>query len=189
LVEIIVAVFVIALFSSIIIANFPAMEKRFSLTRVAYNLAQDLRTAEGMGLSGTEIENSLGGKIKAKGYGVYIDLTYGDHKKYKMYADVDGDEKYSLPSDVYCQDMTGLQTDCIIKEVDINQDEPHASIKEIKNTNSQWACVNFSPPSPKVNIANISVGQTGIEIVLSLDDDEAATRSVLANTGGLIEIK
>lgn len=189
LVEVIVAIAIVALFSMIIISNFPGIERRLSLSRATYKLAQDIRSAQGMALSGVQIENSLGEKIEAKGYGFYVNLAYGDHKKYGIYADVDGDEKYSLISDVYCEDMAGSPTDCIIQKIDLNEDEPSVNIKKINNVDSQWVSINFSPPNPKTNIANLASGQVGAEIILSLDADESIARSVFINTSGLIEIR
>ncbi|MCX6722403.1 MAG: prepilin-type N-terminal cleavage/methylation domain-containing protein [Candidatus Staskawiczbacteria bacterium] len=71
LVELIVVVFIIALFSLITVSNFPQIQKQYALSAAAYSLAQDIRAAEDMGLSGAQTLSSDGQIISVKGYGFF----------------------------------------------------------------------------------------------------------------------
>ena len=68
LVEIILVIFMITMFSGILVYNFPRVLKQFALSGASYKLAQDLRKVEDLGLSGVETIEG------AKGYGLYINI-------------------------------------------------------------------------------------------------------------------
>jgi type II secretory pathway pseudopilin PulG len=87
LVEIIVVIFIIALFSAIVIADFPTIQKHFALSRASYQLAQDLRKIQDLGLSGVQTKDMIGNTISVQGYGIYIN-TSQSREQYVMYADV-----------------------------------------------------------------------------------------------------
>ena len=93
LVEIIVAVFIIVIFSVMLISNFPKIQDEFAISRAAYQLAQDLRKTQDLGLSGVPLSDASGNLIvdingapmPVRGYGIYI---LSNSQQYIIYADV-----------------------------------------------------------------------------------------------------
>ena len=193
LVEILVVVFIIALFSSILIADFPKIRRQFALTRAVYKMNQDLRRALDMGLSGQQIKDVNGNAINVQGYGVYInldDFRLGN-KKYIIYADTNNDQQYDS-SDTICGQQSNQ--DCIIEKIDFIKAESGVKIKEIKNTkdNNQWVDINFKPPNPTVTITKLSSltpDTNQVQIIFALESDSLTYRTVFVNIAGLIEIE
>jgi len=154
LIELIVVIFLIVIFSMIIISDFPKIMRQHALSRATHKLAQDLRKTADLGLSGviipallttkcsqhTSLEtcsligcnwsgNSCFDAIKAKGYGVYVDLTQST-KQYVIYADVadvnnNSDQKYSGENAYYFWSNVDKQEagkriiECVIEVIDI----------------------------------------------------------------------
>ena len=175
LIEILVVMFIIAIFSSILVADFPKMKRQFALTRAVYKMSQDLRRAQDMGLSGLQV-----GGINAKGYGVYINLngTSLGNKKYIIYADVDDDQQYTQG------------TDFVVEETNLDQIELGVIISAIDGTtDSQQVDINFKPPNPTITITSLSPGINQAQIIFALEFDPLKIRMVLVNTAGLIEIR
>ncbi len=187
LIEIVVVIFIIALFSSILLVNFPKIRRQFALTRAVYKMSQDLRRAQDMGLSGQRIE---GGDVK--GYGVYINLTSLGNKKYIMYADMNDDQRYTGQLQEVCGQQQGQQQgaeDCIIETINLSQAESGVIINSIKvPTDVQQVDINFKPPNPTVTITSLSSGNR-VQIIFALESDLLTYRTVSVNTSGLIEIK
>ena len=184
LVEIIVVIFIIALFSSILIANFPRIEKQFSLSRAAYKMAQDIRRAEDMGLSGVATQG-------AKGYGIYFDLS--SPTSYILYADTClSDSKYTI--DVSCQKEGEDGHDVHVDDVELGYAQQGiyiAGIKAVKGgqeTSVQYTSMNFSPPNPTVAIDNLNDG-TSMEIILGVRSEPGLIKAISVNKSGLIEMK
>lgn len=191
LVEIIVAITIIALFSVIVISNFPRIKSQFSLSRAAYRLAQDIRKAEDLGLSGAQFEDQ-----EVSGYGLYVDNLIDD-REYLIYADAGDsvDLKYTYYGD----------SDYIIEVVNFNEIEPGVFIERMYIINSVDAefdisslSINFSPPNPDITITTdaeslyfgedvSNIKQVGI--ILSLDADRHSKRKVFINSSGLIEVE
>ena len=187
MVEILVVVLVIALFSAILVADFPRIKKRMALSRAVYAVSQDIKKVQDMGFSGVKIEG-----VPVAGYGIYFNLdTLGD-KKYIIYADrgtgTVGDKRFS---GVYvdCDDPEAqADQDCIIEEIDMSS-EPGIIIKEFKSVSDlRQLSVNFSPPNPEIIISTLAEGKNNAEIVLGMESGEDS-RSVQINLSGLIEVK
>jgi len=177
LVELLIVFVVIAILSSILVANFSEIRQQLALKRAAHKLAQDIRWAQEMATSSAEFkesENCDPSFYTAYGYGIYIDFK-DDKKKYILYADINGDENYS-------------SADCKIKTISI--EEKGIVIEKIKNTEpNDKVAINFKPPNPNINIKWLLSGQNEVEIVLALEQDLSKTKSILVNNAGLIEIK
>lgn len=193
LVEVLVVLFIISLFTGILISNFPKIRRQFALNRAIHKIGQDLRRVQDMGLSGRQIRNSTGDLINTKGYGLYVNFTdpsFGE-KKYFLYADVDNDQRYSLGFLVDCgQQQPG--EDCILETIDLDQSGAGlfiSSIENINNASGELVDINFQPPNPIVKISDLLPGKNNVDIVFSLKLDPSITRSVSVNTAGLIEIK
>ncbi len=209
LIEVSIAIFFIVLFSLIIIADFPKILRQSALSRVTYKLAQDLRRAQDLGLSGVIIKDANGEKITVEGYGIYVNTP--PVNQYVIYADVpDGggsfDQKYSGGlSYPRCDQVnqgvpitSPLITDCVIEVVDVKDENPSLSIdKLVDNSNSNsigyGASINFKPPNPTINIEDNQAEQSntysgpGVKIVLRNTD--GFTRAVSINSSGLIEVQ
>ena len=217
LVELIVVVFIIALFSMMVVSNFPQIQKQYALASATYQIVQDLRSAEDLGLSGAQTP-ATSGAIPAKGYGIYINPGLSATKYlYLVYADVsDGsghaaDQKYNGDfGSAYNGGITALcsnqlsstLSDCIVKVVDISKINPSLSVYAINDAYGNTVAggnaqinnpisINFLPPSPIVNIIDSQSTPhtyTGIQIVLS-NDGGTTTRKVIVNTDGLISVQ
>ncbi|MFA6190364.1 MAG: type II secretion system protein [Candidatus Staskawiczbacteria bacterium] len=202
LVEIVVVLFIIAMFMVILISDFPKMLRQLALSRATYNFAQDLRKTQDLGLSGIALNNANGNAIVVKGYGIYV--TNSD-TKYLIYADVaeaedengvrSGNQQYGGNFDTYfCESQeyvsTSQEDDCIIKMVDIKDENSRLSIKDITNTQGtsySFVSINFSPPSPKTTITT-DVGEISATSVV-LQNTDSVERGVLVNSSGLIDIQ
>lgn len=206
LIEIIVVIFIVGIFSLILITNFPEILRQIALSKVTYKLSQDLRRTEDLGLSGVVTKDALGTAISAKGYGVYIEFRNSPIKstKYIIYADVpddsgNSDQKYSggllYPlCERVMQDLPGsLKSDCVLEVIDVSRENSSLSILGVVNNSSDEAIedgisINFSPPNPDIKIKTDSPTAPipGIKIYLS---NGHAERTVSVNTSGLIEVK
>lgn len=175
IIEILVVIVIIVLFSGILIADFPKIRRQLAISRAVNKMSENVRTTQDMALSGAQIYDAEGNDIKAKGYGVYINIS--NNKEYLLYADMDNNHQYESGEDF------------LIKKIDFSKSEPGVIIKEILNVNSGWTSIDFSPPNPNIRIANLTSGQNRIQIVFQLENDPLNIRSVFVNTVGLIEIK
>ena len=173
LVEIIAVIFIIAIFSAILISDFPKIELQFALSRATYKLSQDIRRAQDMTLSG--VKTDISGN-PAKGYGVYINLSdpsLGD-KKYVLYAD-SGNQQYDAGEEIETIDFSQAESGVIIDRIE-------------GTTNDQQVDINFKPPNPTITITSLSSGNR-VQVIFALESDLSQERIVSVNTSGLIEIK
>lgn len=173
LVELLVSIFIIALLSAVIFANYRQSGQQFALQRSANKLAQDIRRAQEMTMSAKE----FGGSVPP-GYGVILDKTW-DVKKYRLYAD-EGSEFFN-PADTIVETID-LERGVIIKKIE-DIDIPLKTYDSVS--------INFKPPDPIVNI-RYNVGPPGLSetiITLSLETDQNKTKIISVNKAGLIEIE
>ena len=202
LIEIAVVLFIIALFFTIMIIGLPEIERRFALSRSTYRLAQDLRKARDLSISGVKIKDDEDNEIIPQGYGVYIDRNR-DQINYVIYADVSGVDQMYTASDPYnyCNEAQ-IGPDCVIDIVDVSKENPSLYIKKLITTvidvggvpttseNNNTVSINFLPPNPDVKIVNPFSGEdfNSIEIVLGIDGS-SNERIVFINKAGLINIQ
>lgn len=179
LVEVIVTIFIITIFSGIIISDFPKVKRQFALSSAAHKLAQDLRRVQDMGLSGVQPLGPGGEPLLIKGFGLYINVNPidGNNKQYIIYGDKDGNQQYDPLVD-YNLDL-----------INMNAESKGVIIKGLYNILEDRVSINFSPPNPKTTISNLEPGLNRIKIILALEYDNAVTREIFVNTSGLIEIK
>lgn len=209
LIELVVVVVIITMFSLIMVADFPRIQRQFALLRIGYQVEKDLRRTEDLGLSGVKTYNRDGLPVAVKGYGVYFNLfpLYGSKTKYLIYADVaspgpgnnfnqkyDGD--FSTPLCTSLPDP--VVTDCVIEVIDISKENSSLKINSIAGDTGTLIgkdipagiSVNFMPPNPIVSIKDSSdVSYYNAAIVLGLISDASAARTVLVNSSGLINVK
>jgi len=174
LIEIVVMVALIAIFSAILISDFPKMQRQFMLSRTAHKLAQDIRRAQDLALSGrkpTEDE-------KIAGYGIY--LSTSNTGQYILYKDKVIDSSYDSK---YSGDTSSESIETIV----ISDFSAGVSISKI-NDSTGSASVNFAPPNPTVTLTLGGSDATFIEITLISDVDNF-TKVVKVNSAGLIEVQ
>jgi len=189
LIEMLVVIFIIALLSSVVVANFSGVRGQLALKRAAHQMVQDLREAQEMAMS--SIKES-GGCSNAKGYGIYINVSTSN-KSYKLYADTAADTNI-----IDCPDYSGPGTecweyytsaDCIVRTINIQ--EKGVIIKEILNTTGgvQKTSINFKPPNPNVKIKWLLDSMDEVKIILALEAEQSKTKTVVINRVGMLEIR
>lgn len=199
LVEIIVVIFIIALFTIIMISDFPKMLRQLGLSRATYNFSQDLRKTQDLGLSGVKLSDINNQSISVKGYGIYINLS-NSIKQYIIYADVanasgSADQKYSgdlsfpLCSKVNQIISGNLVTDCVVSIINLTTEDQSLSFDSITNVSgAMQTSINFSPPGPITKIDGLdTLSNNNIGVVIKNSD--GAKRTVYINTSGLITVQ
>jgi len=208
LIEVVVVVFLISLSSSILISDFPKIQKQYMLSRTAYKLAQDLRKAEDLALSGYSPSGVSWSTIVTSGTYGSNDLGYGSNDIWTKIEDVWSHNRgtyggYGVYFDLYSSkkeykiyidsvqpfDSKYTSGDTIIETISISDFSSGVYIKEIDRGSLSRASINFSPPNPLVTITRDQWKQSNIEITLALDSDASITKTIVVNTSGLIEIK
>jgi len=209
LIEIIVVIFIIILFSLILIVDFPKNLRQFALKRVVYKLAQDIKETEDLSLSGVHISDKNGSPILLKGYGIYFFDPLSDSTHYLIYADVNNNQKYEdepnlhncgdnlqfTCCDLVDQTLQPLATDCVLEIVDISKENRSLSIekfvdKENQEISGTGISINFIPPNPTIKITKDVGEPEELEYVgIVLKNTDNLTKKVIINIAGLINIE
>jgi len=184
LVELMVTVSIIGLLSVVVFANYRAGEKQFALQRSAHQLAQDIRRVQNMAMATAECPGGTGcAGIVPSGYGIILRRPADWKYKYRLYADIDGDNAFSDSNDTVIE-LIDLEKGVFIKA--IRRPSP-------PNPNFTWGCINFKPPDPIVNISlrdpDAYSAQLWTKITLALESDDTKIKTVKINAVGLIEIE
>lgn len=177
LIEILVVLFIISIFSSILIIDFPKLKNQLALNRAVYKLSGDLKKVQDLGGSGFLLVNSDGQAISVKGYGIYINTYSGGNKNYIMYADVNGDEQYNT------------EFDYIMENINLDSVSEGTIIKGISNANSFGLSINFKAPNFSIKISDLAKDKDGVEIIFATESNQDKTRTVYVNKLGLIEVR
>ncbi|MCX5637115.1 MAG: prepilin-type N-terminal cleavage/methylation domain-containing protein [Planctomycetota bacterium] len=199
LLEITVVVAIIALLSTIFLANYRGGDKQYALLRASHKLSQDLRTVEEMALSSRKTPmEKFGGTFPRGGYGIYVkisDLSANDCPSYSqgyciiLFADCDGEGDY---------DYWGAgQHDCVSAESGTGNSVDNEIIKEftfeggVKITGlpdpSQPLTITFLPPEPSLVIKNGGEALESAFITLGYEGSPGV-KKVNINRLGQIEI-
>jgi len=180
LIELMIVISIILFLSPMVITNYNAGERRFSLERSAHGLAQDLRDAEEMALTGEETPASFDKSFPAGGYGLYFEAN---QDSYVLFADCDGDGSY---------DASGVASSCSSASSAPGESYPE-KIKEFSMESgvvisdlypSTPLAVLFFPPQPIITLNPIP---GNMEAVITLELD-GRTKTVSINTAGLIDV-
>lgn len=167
LIELLVAISIIVILTSILVANFPKGREQFVLQRVAHKLIQDLRRVQEMSMSARE--EICPSSQKANGFGVHFNQS--SPNSYLLFANCDEFYSYDAISD-----------DKILENIDMERGT------EIFNLSPGPLCsITFVPPSPTTYINDF----IGIEsqIIISLESDTSKIKVIKVNKTGLIEIQ
>ena len=176
IIEIVVVVAIIGILLSILITNFPAIQRQFALSRATHKLAQDIRRAEALALSASDEV------INAQGYGIYIGKI--NPKQYILYADLKNIDNNPSRVENQYDDL-----DTIIDIIDLAKESPGVSVDSI-SSGSNPLSVNFTPPNPKVTIsgpANIERAWIALKLDNSIFSNNSNTRYVYVWKSGLVQ--
>jgi prepilin-type N-terminal cleavage/methylation domain-containing protein len=201
LIEVIVSISIIAIFSIIVVSDFPTIKRQFAVSRAAYALSQNIRRAEDFGFSGVQVTDGDGDLVNTNGYGFYINPALNDHQ-YLIYADTDGGDDQEFSSGESCNNNQVLPgQDCIVEQTDLATVEQEVYIKGVYSLTSctledisfcpstDWVSINFMPPNPTVKITN-DLGEPESKIGIVLGAINTGTeRVVFINSTGLIYVK
>jgi len=177
IIELMVVITIITIFTSIVISNFYKIRFKFSISRVSYQLGQDLSKAQNMALSAMIYKDLSGIEQAVDGYGVYVDLEILGNKKYVIYADrAPGNEQYD-------------SSDYIVDTIDFSAKEPGIIIQGMQNIIGQRVSINFNSSNLNTNIVDLEGGQNYMDIILAIESDVTNNRRVSVNTKGLVEVK
>ena len=214
LVEIVVVIFIIAIFLSIIIAGFPRILRSLALSRATYKLEQDIRRTEDLGLSGVQSADSNGQQILVKGYGIYVSLNSSPAEEYVIYADVPGSalpsgarvspKRYVAAAPTLCsavnQQRDGTRTsDCFVEPpVNVASEENSLFISGVTVIDNKGyssplgsnsgISIDFAPPNPTITIED-QAGNFYSAAGITLKNSDGLTRTVWINGAGLINVQ
>ncbi len=187
IIETIVVIAIMVILSSVLVANFPKLQKELALSHASYIFAQNLKKTEEMAIASVEPTDSLGNIIETTGYGVYIDAAKPT-QTYLVYADINGDGAYTGLSLQYCNKQVNPEEDCAIGMYAVGESDSDVYIKRIENVTLPQVSITFIPPDPRVTISNLTEGAKEVVIVLGLKTDTSLEQKVLVNTIGVIQV-
>ena len=176
--EVLIVVAIILVLTSVVMVNYREGQKGVILERAAHKLAQDIRAAQEMALSGKD----CCGVNTPQGYGVYFSINPPPVLKYILYADI-------LPTGSGNEYYSGNQEK--LEDIELGTG---VFLKEIKKDISSYTriSINFKPPDPTIKIKEHSgdVGMEKVELTIALETDPSGqTKTILVNKLGLIEIR
>jgi Tfp pilus assembly major pilin PilA len=182
LLEITVVISIIILLSTIFLASYRGGEKQFALKRSAHQIAQDLRRAQEMAMSGQEFKGAFQG-----GFGIHFTVTPEDENTgtYTLFVDCDNDKIFDggIPT---CDDCTGDECIGPTFSEEIETFSLEEGIKIANLSPAPPLDVVFFPPDPEVTI-NGADTITSASITLTFDGQ--SPKIITINTAGLIEIE
>jgi prepilin-type N-terminal cleavage/methylation domain-containing protein len=162
LVELLTVVAMVCIISGIAAANYRLGDRRVVLDNQAAQLDQDFRRAQEWALSSREINGT-----SPAGYGVYAPGTGG---YYILYADSDGNKKYSGESEI-------VEKIFLDGKIEISACQPSP------------ADINYTAPDLAVKITNgAGAGFDWARITFRIKGG-AQTRVIAANAAGLVYVE
>jgi prepilin-type N-terminal cleavage/methylation domain-containing protein len=170
MVEIMVVVAIILIFSSIMVANYRFGNQRLSLEMQTNQFAQNVRKMQSWSMSAHKVLN-----ISQPGYGIFFDQN--DPSKYYLYVD----NGYDQPSGVIPGNGkydSGFDT---IQEIIVFSDGA-----KIQSCNPARASITFIPPDPSVKIVDGAGGLVDQTTISFASQDSVLTHTVVINKAGLI---
>jgi prepilin-type N-terminal cleavage/methylation domain-containing protein len=162
LIEMLVVIFIIAILSALLFANYKTGQKKYTLIQASQQAVSNIRKAQNMAISGTDIVGT-----SYYGFGVFFNRN---DNYYIIYADKNGNSSYQ-PSD-----DSMIETINLAGKVIINSTSPVASKLD----------VFFESPNPTTYINGSSAdGLTGT--VTFTFEGTSLTKTVTITTAGLIQ--
>jgi len=180
LIELLVAVVIISLISTIVLINYRQGRERFTLQRSTHVLAQDIRIAQELAMRAEDFQ----GTVSRGGFGIHLTSATSS---YVLFADCDRDLEF---------DISGGAASCAVattanpfpEQLELRRLEGGVTIHSISP--SSPSTIVFIPPDPGTRIRAGGVTTTAITITLGvIDDGVLATSTVSVNNAGLIDIR
>lgn len=162
LVELIIVVSIIAILTAVIIPNLRKGEEVFALQRAVHKLAQDLRVASEIAMSGRIVPTP---PFPPGGYGIYFSGV--NTNQYILFRDNDNQKDYDVGEEI--ENLSLAEKGVIIESI-----SPATPLSIV-----------FYPPDPTVTIKNIAGTFSEAIITLKQRNDRLSIR---VNSAGLIEI-
>ncbi len=181
LAEVLIIIAIMLFLFSMVLTNYNTGDKQFSLYRSAHDLAQDLRNAQEMAMTGktTPVQFGDDENFPAGGYGLYFE-NYKN--SYILFADCDGDNKYDPSGGARrCEEAT-LDIPYPEKIQDLSL-ESGVIISSLNNSSFPLTIV-FFPPIPVITINSNPYNH---EAVIKLELG-GKSKVVTINTAGLIDV-
>lgn len=188
LIELVVVVGVMAVVSSLLLANFPRFSKQIAVEREAGKLALALRKAQSLALAVREFNPAFNDDpfcanppVRFPGYGVFLDISDSAH--YLIYGDASCSKYYeSSPSEEAVETalLDGKIYLSSIKGYDAGVCSGGCDLGELS--------VLYVRPGPAIWIRSEGVDYNYAEIVLS-SSDGTVTKKVVARFTGQVSIE
>ena len=208
IVETIVVLFIITTLTSILLSNFSGINSQLALKRVAYQLAQDLRTAQQKAISMNTSSIIIFPyhlsatwtpyiNLAPTGYGIYFNNSLFESNAYMLYGDATSDTIYETASDcgAYgpppcdsvnpcpCWNSYNLgDNSSVFAPQQIYIQEKNVVIGGISNCPGGKLSINFTPPNPTTTIQCINAINTRAVNTLTTVDITLALSSDLSQT-------
>jgi len=183
LIEVVVVIGVMAIISSLMLANFPRFNKQISVEREASKLALSLRKAQSYALAVREFNPAFNDDpfcvsppVKFPGYGIFFKIS--DPARYFNYGDVNCDKYYGDPM--------------IEEAVEIINIEGNVKFFKIKGYDAvicSGGCdldelsILYIRPGPTIVIKGNGISYNFIEIYLRSSDGAVSKKVVVRSTG------
>lgn len=179
LAEVLIVIAIMLFLIPMVLTNYNEGDKQFSLYRSAHDLAQDLRSAQEMAMTGKTTPVQFGENFPAGGYGLFFE----DHKNsYILFADCDGDNEYDASGVVATSCSEATPDNPYPEKIQELFLEPGVIILSI--TPSSPLTIVFFPPIPVITISpQPSSKEAVIKLMLG-----GRSRVVTINTVGLIDV-
>ncbi len=172
LIEVIVALGLIALIAGLIIANYREGERTNTIHFSAKDLATTLRQAQNNSLGAVRYD----GRTPAGGWGVHIDLETAT-TSYKLFANLDYDEE-----DI---DTYGYEAGQALPEHGGKTMDTKRGTFIATTSLGSMVSISFLPPHPETLIFDGTATSSEVEILL--ENEAGETRKVEVNSLGLIK--
>jgi prepilin-type N-terminal cleavage/methylation domain-containing protein len=162
MIELLVVMFIIALISTLALANYRSGQKKYILTGTVQQLISDIRKAQNMALSGYDISGQY------NGYGIYIKKG---ESSYIIYGNKNGDPNYQPSDDII--ETVSLPSGVNVKSVSPASDKLH---------------IFFEPPHPTTYLNGEIVAGISETITLELENS-SLSKTIQVTTAGLIQVE
>jgi len=179
LIEMVVSISVIAMISSMFIANYRSANKRTDLILAAQNLVASLHAAQNNALGLAEYN----GAVPAGGWGISLATS---SNSYTMFADLEAPGVLgNLAYDPVAEGNVnyGARVTLLPAGVTISNFETATA------SSTSAANVTFLPPDPQTNIYNAAGGGTSTSLQITLKESPNNTvKTIRVNFLGLVEV-
>ena len=171
--ELLVVIFIVALLSGTMLANYRQGNRSSELNMAANGLASDIRLAQNRTLGAVK----YGTSTPDGGWGVHIDLA--SPKSYKIFANKNYNDGSNLEYDGPEESRSGKGG----KNIKLGE--------EISITNTSEGSIldiTFIPPDPETIIYNVNSNSTSTEAEITLETKTGDSKKVKINAFGLIKV-